>query len=83
MSDAANPTPLFAFHDVHVELDGYEVLRGIDTVVPQTGLTVIVGPSGSGKSTLLRLCNRLAVPSHGRVELRGRDVGEHDVLGRG
>ncbi len=48
--------------------------------VPDEGVTVIVGPSGSGKSTLLRCCNRLEVPSSGRVLLRGADVSEGDPL---
>ena len=39
------------------------------------GVTVVVGPSGSGKSTLLRCCNRLEVPTWGRVLLRWRRRG--------
>jgi putative ABC transport system ATP-binding protein len=73
-------TPLFTFEDVHVELGGRDVLRGVDAEVPDGALTAIVGPSGSGKSTLLRLCNRLAVPSRGRVLLRGADLADLDVL---
>src|SRR5260370_5845050 len=39
------------------------------------------GPCGSGKSALLRCCNRLEVPSSGRVRLRGDDVADQDPLG--
>ncbi len=39
---------------------------------------MLVGPSGSGKTTLLRLCNRLEVPSSGRVLLGGDDVADLD-----
>ncbi len=35
---------------------------------------MVAGPSGAGKSTLLRLCNRLEVPTSGRICFRGDDV---------
>ncbi len=41
---------------------------------------MLIGPSGSGKSTMLRLCNRLEVPSGGRVLFRGQDVAGLDPL---
>ena len=48
--------------------------------VPWGGVTALVGPSGSGKSTLLRCCNRLEVPTSGRVLLAGDDVATLDPL---
>lgn len=80
MTDDRGPDPLFAFEGVAVELGGRDVLHDVDATVPDGALTTIVGPSGGGKSTLLRLCNRLAVPSVGRVLLRGRDLADLDVL---
>jgi putative ABC transport system ATP-binding protein len=43
-------------------------------------VTVLSGPSGAGKSTLLRLCNRLEVPTAGRVSFRGQDMAGLDPL---
>jgi putative ABC transport system ATP-binding protein len=43
-------------------------------------LVVLIGPSGAGKSTLLRLCNRLDVPSGGRILYRDDDVADLDPL---
>lgn len=60
--------------------DGTVVLGGIDLELPLRGVTALVGPSGSGKSTLLRMCNRLEVPSRGRVLLDGVDLADLDPL---
>jgi putative ABC transport system ATP-binding protein len=73
--------PLFAFHQVSVPgADGRWRLRHVDGCIPATGVTVLVGPSGSGKSTLLRCCNRLEVPTEGRIDFRGADIATLDVL---
>ena len=50
-------------------------LSGIDLVVEPGELLGIVGPSGSGKSSLLALLGGLALPSAGRVEVLGQDLG--------
>lgn len=71
---------LFAFEGVRLVVDDATVLDGVDARLPEEGLTAIVGPSGSGKSTLLRLCNRLEVPTEGRVRFRGEDVAALDPL---
>ncbi len=44
------------------------------------GVTVVVGPSGAGKSTVLRCCNRLEVPTGGRVLFHGADMAGLDPL---
>ena len=72
--------PLFAYEAVRVESDGRRILGVVDALIPGRGVTVLVGPSGSGKSTMLRLCNRLEVPSAGRVLFRGDDVASLDPL---
>lgn len=72
--------PVLEYREVCAELGGRVVLDGVDAVVPDAGVTVVVGPSGSGKSTLLRLANRLLAPSAGRVLFRGADVAGLDPL---
>lgn len=71
---------LFAFEGVEVERDGVRALDGFDAAVPEGGVTAVFGPSGSGKSTMLRLCNRLEVPTGGRLLFRGADIAELDPL---
>jgi phosphonate transport system ATP-binding protein len=53
---------------------GQPVLRGIDLVIPGSGLTAIIGPSGTGKSTLIRCINRLVQPTAGTILFRGEDL---------
>jgi putative ABC transport system ATP-binding protein len=71
---------LFVFEAVGVDSPRGPVLDDVDARVPARGITVITGPSGSGKSTLLRLCNRLEIPSAGRILFRGTPLSTLDPL---
>lgn len=71
---------LFRFADVSVDTDRGRILSAVHAEIPASGITVVVGPSGAGKTTLLRLCNRLEVPSSGRVLFAGDDVAALDPL---
>jgi putative ABC transport system ATP-binding protein len=72
--------PLFDFDHVCVSGPHGLLLADVDAEVPDRGVTVIIGPSGAGKSTLLRTCNRLEVPTSGRILFRSRDVASLDPL---
>src|ERR1700758_4995116 len=76
----ATQAALFSFEDVVVDRSGVRALDGLTATVPVGGVTALFGPSGSGKSTMLRLCNRLEVPTTGRVLFRGADVADLDPL---
>ncbi|WP_374773766.1 ATP-binding cassette domain-containing protein [Streptomyces sp. NBC_01310] len=85
---------MIRFEQVSVTYDGAAgpSLQGVDLVIPEGELTLLVGPSGVGKSTLLGAVSGL-VPHftggtlRGRVTVAGRDTRTHkprelaDVVG--
>jgi putative ABC transport system ATP-binding protein len=52
-----------------------QALRGVSLEVEPGEFLSIAGPSGSGKTTLLNLIGCVDVPSSGRVEVDGHDIG--------
>lgn len=58
---------MIALENIHKSFGDLHVLKGTSLVVPERGVTALIGPSGSGKSTLLRCVNLLEMPQSGRV----------------
>ncbi|MFD9481995.1 ABC transporter ATP-binding protein, partial [Streptomyces nojiriensis] len=76
---------MIRFEQVSVTYEGASApsLQGVDLVIPEGELTLLVGPSGVGKSTLLGTVSGL-VPHftggtlRGRVTVAGRDTRTHE-----
>jgi ABC-type sugar transport system ATPase subunit len=60
-----------------------DVIPGIDLVMPDGQVTVLLGPSGCGKSTLLRMIAGLETPSGGDVLIDGRLMNDVPPAERG
>ena len=50
---------LLEVRNLHVSVDGKEILKGINLTINRGETHVLMGPNGAGKSTLLSMVSRL------------------------
>ena len=62
-------TPELVIQDLHVAVEGKEILKGVSLAVKKGEIHALMGPNGSGKSTL---ANTLL--GHPRYEVTGGDI---------
>jgi phospholipid/cholesterol/gamma-HCH transport system ATP-binding protein len=71
---ALREIPAIELIDVHTELAGHRVLRGVSFAAPRGRITVLLGPSGVGKTTCLRHVLGLLTPDEGDVLVEGHST---------
>jgi len=68
--------PTFLIENLHVSVEGKEILKGVDLAVNAGEIHALMGPNGSGKSTLANTL--MGHPKYqvtsGRVAFKGEDV---------
>jgi Fe-S cluster assembly ATP-binding protein len=68
--------PLLKVENLHVEIDGKEILKGLDLIVNAGEVHAIMGPNGSGKSTLAYVLagKEGYEPTSGEVRFNGKNI---------
>ena len=78
--------PVFQIEDLHVSVEGTEILKGVDLAVQPGEVHALMGPNGSGKSTLANtiLGNPDYEVTAGRILFKGEDITDWatDVRGK-
>lgn len=67
---------LLSIKDLHADIDGKEILRGLNLEVNKGEIHAIMGPNGAGKSTLASVLvgNPNYEVTKGQVEFNGKDL---------
>ncbi len=71
---------MIEFRDVSYNVNGIQVLSGLNLRVAHGEILVLLGRSGSGKTTTLKLVNRLVTPSSGQILVNGAPNDQVDVI---
>src|SRR5436190_24232225 len=76
MALMSTASPALEIDNLHVAVDGHEILRGVSLQIEPGSLHALMGPNGSGKSTLANtlLANPAYEITAGRIELQGEEI---------
>ncbi|MBO6509803.1 MAG: ABC transporter ATP-binding protein [Roseibium sp.] len=70
---------LLTLSGVHTHIGPYHILQGVDLIVPQGGVTVLLGRNGAGKTTTLRTIMGLWKASQGDVRFEDHVITRLDT----
>jgi len=74
---------MISLENLHLTIEGKEILKGIDLHLQPGDIYGLLGPNGAGKSTTIFALLGLRAHASGRISVLGRDPGEHAAAIRG
>ena len=77
---------LLRLDGVHTHIGAYHILHGVDLVVPEGQVTMLLGRNGAGKTTTLRTVMGSWAASQGSITFKGQAIAGRptpDIAGRG
>lgn len=77
---ALESTTIVEFKDVGYEIDGAQILNGLNFDVSRGEILILLGESGCGKTTTLKLINRLIEPTSGEICVEQKPIIEWEKI---
>jgi len=76
MSNPLHNQPLFEIKNLHVEVEGKEILKGVNLKVMPGEVHAVMGRNGTGKTTLSNtiMGHPKYVVTQGQIILKGEDI---------
>jgi phospholipid/cholesterol/gamma-HCH transport system ATP-binding protein len=71
---SGNGAPMISVRSLKKQIDGQEILRGVDLEVRTGETLVLIGRSGGGKSVLLKNIIGLMEPDSGEIWIEGQNI---------
>jgi len=66
--------PILSLNAVHTDIAQYHILQGVDLVVPQGQVTMLLGRNGVGKTTTLKTIMGQWTAKSGKIVFDGQDI---------
>lgn len=60
--------------NLSVSYEKTQVIKGLDLVIPEGKVSIIIGSNGCGKSTLLKTAARILRPCEGEIYIEGKEI---------